>query len=103
MVKFLSGFLSLWQPSLEGRLYLCGDWVYWYTIHARIDWNRAALTFLRVYKPYQFTLIRLTIKVAFKIMPCCVCIGLEHKRHANWKIKMQEYLPTWSHNALFKW
>ena len=29
MVKSLSGFLPFWQ----GRLYLCSDWVYEYTIY----------------------------------------------------------------------
>ena len=37
MVKSLSGFLPLRQLSQEGRLYLCSDWVYWYTIQNLIN------------------------------------------------------------------
>ena len=37
MVKPLSGFLPLRQLSLEGRLYLCSDWVYRYTIQSVIN------------------------------------------------------------------
>jgi hypothetical protein len=28
IVKSLSGFLPLWQLSLEGNLYICCDWEY---------------------------------------------------------------------------
>ena len=34
MVKSLSGFLPLRQLSSGGSLYLCSDWVFWYTIQS---------------------------------------------------------------------
>ena len=37
MVMSLSSFLPFQQLSEEGRLYLCSDWVYWYTIQSVIN------------------------------------------------------------------